>query len=61
MLFAFLYSCLRLILDLEPIGSCQVLDPPSVGSKSRPERQTPQTMARDLDMQWPMAFMAVLP
>ncbi len=36
---------------LEPIGSCQVLGPPSVGSKSRPERHTPQMMARALDMQ----------
>src|SRR6266566_5093509 len=38
-------------LGLEPIGSCQVLGPPSVGSKSRPERNTPQMMARALDMQ----------
>jgi hypothetical protein len=37
--------------ELEPIGSCQVLGPPTVGSKSRPERQTPQTMARALDME----------
>jgi len=36
---------------LEHIGSCQVLGPPRVGSKSRPERQTPQTMAKALDMQ----------
>ena len=38
-------------VPLEPIGSCQVLGPPRVGSKSRPERQTPQMMARAFDMQ----------
>src|SRR6266568_722053 len=38
-------------VGLAPIGTCQVLGPPSVGSKSRPERHTPQMMARALDMQ----------
>ncbi len=33
------------------IGSCQVLGPPMVGSKSTPERQTPQMMAKAFDMQ----------
>jgi len=47
-------------LVLDPIGSCQA---PfcQFGSKSIPLRQTPQTRLRALAMQWPMAFIFVLP
>ncbi len=44
----------------DPIRSCQVPDP-QAGSKSAPLRQTPQTMPRALRMQWPMAFILLLP
>src|ERR1017187_7252032 len=47
-------------LDLDPIGSCQASTPQS-GSKSAPFRQTPQTMLRALRMQWPRAFILLLP
>ena len=45
---------------LDPIGSCQA-SAPQLGSKSWPLRQTPQTMLRALRMQWPRAFILVLP
>lgn len=46
--------------DLDPMGSCQVPDPQE-GSKSAPLRQTPQTRLRALRMQWPRAFIRLLP
>ena len=45
---------------LDPIGSCQGREPQS-GSKSWPLRQTPQTMLKALLMQWPRAFILLLP
>jgi hypothetical protein len=45
---------------LDPIGSCQA-STPQLGSKSRPLRQTPQTMLSALRMQWPSAFILDLP
>ena len=46
--------------QLDPIGSCQA-STPQLGSKSRPLRQTPQTMLSALRMQWPSAFIFDLP
>ena len=46
--------------DLDSIGPCQAREPQS-GSQSTPLRQTPQTRLRALDMQWPRAFILLLP
>ncbi len=46
--------------ELDPIGSCQAPSP-QVGSKSCPLRQTPQTMLSAFRMQWPRAFILLLP
>lgn len=45
---------------LDPMGPCQAGLPPR-GSKSRPERHTPHTMLSALRMQWPSAFIGLLP
>ena len=45
---------------LDPIGPCQALEPQS-GSQSAPLRHTPQTRLSALDMQWPRAFILLLP
>ena len=47
-------------LALDPIGSCQDRELQS-GSQSAPLRQTPQTRLNALDIQWPRAFILLLP
>ncbi|HEY8871228.1 MAG TPA: MFS transporter, partial [Candidatus Limnocylindrales bacterium] len=51
---------LTAIEALDPIGSCQA-STPQLGSKSWPLRQTPQTRLSALRMQWPSAFILLLP
>jgi chitodextrinase len=47
-------------IDLDPIASCQASSP-QLGSKSWPFRQTPQTRLSAFRMQWPIAFIGLLP